>query len=86
MSYAAEIRIRFGLETSVAYTSGEFRGNDVWLRVSVEVVMISHFINDIRFRRRVPDLIRHICNLCLYRVHERAFQSRFFLSLSVFVV
>lgn len=27
MSYAAEIFIRFGLETDVAYNSGEFRGN-----------------------------------------------------------
>jgi hypothetical protein len=35
MSYAAEIFIRFGLETGVAYTSGEFRGKDDWLRSPV---------------------------------------------------
>jgi hypothetical protein len=37
MSEAAESFIRFGLETGVAYTSGEFRGKDGQLRVSVEV-------------------------------------------------
>ena len=37
MSYAAEFFIRFGPETSVAYTSGEFRGKDGQLRVPVEV-------------------------------------------------
>ena len=29
------------------------------------------FINDIRRRRRVPELIRQICYPCLYRVHRR---------------
>jgi hypothetical protein len=62
MSCAAEIFIRFGLDTDVAYTSGEFRGKDGWLRVPVEVGISSRFINDIRFRRRVPKLIRHPCS------------------------
>jgi hypothetical protein len=43
MLYAAEIFIRFGPETSVAYTSGEFRGKDGQLRVSVEVGISSRW-------------------------------------------
>jgi hypothetical protein len=37
MSYATEIFIQLGLDTDVAYTSGEFRGKDGWMRVPVEV-------------------------------------------------
>jgi hypothetical protein len=31
------------------------------LKGTVEVGIISHFIRDIRFQRRVPELIRHMC-------------------------
>jgi hypothetical protein len=75
MSYAVEIFIRFGVETGVAYTSGEFRGKDGWLREPVEVGIISRFINNIRRRRRVPEMIRQMCHLCLYRA-QRTKSSR----------
>jgi hypothetical protein len=69
MSYAAEIFIRFGLETGVAYTSGEFRGKGGWLRVLVQVEINSRFINGIRFRGRVLKLSRQICLRCSRPVH-----------------
>jgi hypothetical protein len=62
-------RTRFGLETGVAYLSGEFRGKDGWLKEPVEVGISSRFINNIMCRRRVPDLIRQMCHPCLRWVH-----------------
>jgi hypothetical protein len=40
------------------------------LKGTVEVGFSSRFINDIRFRRRVLELIRHICHPCLYRAQD----------------
>jgi hypothetical protein len=68
--YRNRCRTRIGLETGVAYLSGEFRGKDGWLKEPVEVGISSRFINNIRFRRRVPDMIRQMCNLCLYRAQS----------------
>jgi len=38
-----ENSFQFGLETGVAYTIGEFRGKDGWLRAPVEVGISSCF-------------------------------------------
>jgi hypothetical protein len=74
MSYAAEIFIRFGLETGVAYINGEFRGKDDWLKGPVEIGISSRFISNIMCRRRVPELIRQMCHLCLYRAQLNGLQ------------